>query len=41
MERTQAMNTSMNFNRTLMGSTGALRADVLPIKIAPAGASVS
>ena len=35
------MNTPMNFNRTLMGSTGALRADVLPIKVAPAGASES
>jgi len=32
------MNTSMNFDRTLMGSTEALRADVLPIKVAPAGA---
>jgi len=41
MERTQTMNTPMDFNRTLMGSTGALRADVLPIKVAPAGASVS
>jgi transposase-like protein len=41
MERTQTMNTPMNFNRTLMGSTGALRADVLPIKVAPAGASES
>ncbi len=35
------MSTPMNFNRTLMGSTEALRADVLPIKVAPAGASVS
>lgn len=41
MERTQTMNPPMNFNRTLMGSTEALRADVLPIKVAPAGASVS
>ncbi len=32
------MNNSMNFNRTLMGSTEALKADVLPIKVAPAGA---
>lgn len=35
------MNTSMNFNRTLMENTGALREDVLPIKVAPAGATVS
>jgi transposase len=41
MEKTQTMITPTNFNRTLMGSTGALRADVLPIKVAPAGASVS
>ena len=34
------MNTSMNFNRALMGTTDAHRADVLPIKAAPAGASV-
>lgn len=41
MKRTQTMNTSMNFNRTLMGMTEARRADVVPIKVAPAGASVS
>jgi transposase len=41
MKRTQTMNTSINFNRTLMGTTNARRADVVPIKVAPAGASVS
>ena len=41
MKKTQAMNSSMNFNRALMGTTDAHRADVLPIKAAPAGASVS
>ena len=35
------MNISLNFNRTLMGMTDAHRADVVPIKVAPAGASVS
>lgn len=38
MKRTQTMNTSMNFNRALMGTTDAHRADVLPIKATPAGA---
>jgi len=41
MKRTQTMNTSMNFYRTLMGMTEARRADVVPIKVAPAGASES
>ena len=35
------MSASMNFNRALMGMTDAHRADVLPIKATPAGASVS
>ena len=35
------MDTSINFNRTLMATTNARRADVVPIKVAPAGASVS
>lgn len=41
MKRTQAMNPSINFNRALMGTTNAHRADVVPIKATPAGASVS
>ncbi len=41
MKKTQAMDSSMNFNRALMGTTDAHRADVLPIKATPAGASVS